>query len=102
MAGPKTRALFNKVILAYGGFLRVHSEFIAKFILDHPKQKQTGEKAHRGTAGTVIQEIILRYQSVEAQVVPERVAPKTAPHKDTLEKDNLFMEVEPKDVVLCP
>ncbi len=54
MSGSKTRALFNKVIMAYGSFLRVHSEFIAKFILGHSKQMQTEEKAHKGTAGTVI------------------------------------------------
>lgn len=41
MAGPKTREFFNKVIMAYGSFLRVHSEFIAKFILGHAKKNQT-------------------------------------------------------------
>lgn len=48
-----------------------------------------------GTAGTVIHEIILRYQSVEAQIIPEPVLPKCV----SLSLASISTEV-PEDIII--
>jgi hypothetical protein len=48
-----------------------------------------------GTAGTVIHEIILRYQSVESQTIPEPVLPKCV----SLSMTSISTEV-PEDIII--
>lgn len=69
MCPPDVKKVYNKVVMAYGHFLRIHSQFLNKFILMPLKQNNPEQKDvnHKGTAGMVIMEIIMRYKDVEKQ-----------------------------------
>ena len=65
----KVKEIYNRIVSAYGDFLKVHSEFIISFIMNPAKKENKDENSIKGTAGTVIKEILLRYESILSQKI---------------------------------
>lgn len=63
---------YNQILNEYASFLRIHSEFIKKFILANmfsPNEDDKDKKKAKGTGGTFITNMIERYKEVERQIL---------------------------------